>query len=71
MDRRVWILRGELHLIPPPSKDAPTLPPDPTLQQSMDILRAGTVQTTAKQAVQVGASSLPRHRDRDTRPRGR
>jgi hypothetical protein len=45
---RVWLRAGQLHIVPPPSDKAPTLPPAPTVSEALAVLRSSTVETRRK-----------------------
>ncbi len=49
---RVWLLNGQLHIIPLPNKHHPTLPSSPTIQEALQILSSDSVDTIAKAGVQ-------------------
>ncbi len=38
---RLWLRRGQLHLLPLPSAAAPDLPASPTVGQALAVLREG------------------------------
>ena len=42
---RVWLRGGKLHIIPPPSKAAPLLPPAPSIADAVGILSCGNYKT--------------------------
>lgn len=45
---RVWLRGGQLHVVPPPSAKAPTLPAAPTVAEALAVLRSGSVETRRK-----------------------
>ena len=49
---RVWLVSGQLHIVPLPNGHHPTLPSSPTLQEALQILSADSVNTVAKAGVQ-------------------
>ncbi|KAA6422714.1 MAG: SGT1 isoform 1 [Trebouxia sp. A1-2] len=49
---RVWLLNGQLHIIPLPNRHHPTLPSSPTVQEALQILSSDSVNTIAKAGVQ-------------------
>jgi len=49
---RVWLLNGQLHVIPLPNRHYPTLPSSPTIQEALQILSSESVNTIAKAGVQ-------------------
>jgi hypothetical protein len=42
---RVWLRGGQLHIIPPPSRAAPLLPPAPSIADAVGILSCGNYET--------------------------
>eukprot|EP00884_Botryococcus_braunii_P000669 jgi/Botrbrau1/10602/Bobra.0358s0021.1 len=49
---RVWLYEGQLHIVPRPGRRYPSLPPMPTLRESLQIIRSENVKTLASPKAQ-------------------
>jgi hypothetical protein len=45
---RVWLHCGQVHIVPPPSDKAPSLPAAPSALEALAVLRSGVFETRRK-----------------------